>query len=309
MKTHQIFNNLSSSYFVYYLMYYFLRLTHLGALLPDRLWLKLKFRCYMKQRLNLDNPCTFNEKLQWLKLNDRNPAYTTLVDKYLVKDYIAKTIGQQYVIPLLGVWDSVEDISWDKLPNQFVLKCNHDSGSIVICKDKKTFNRKDAEKVLAKGLKTDSYWYGREWPYKNIKRKIIAEAYMEDSTTNELRDYKFFMFNGECKALFIASERQKKGEDTKFDFFDSSFHHLDIRHGHPNAKVLPNKPLRFDEMIELASKLSVGIPHVRVDFYEVDGRVYFGEMTFYHHTGMVPFDPPIWDRIFGEWIVLPQKKQ
>lgn len=289
---------------LYFFTFYFLRFTRLERYVPDEPFLKLKFRCYMHHKLNLYPPVTYNEKLQWLKLHDRNPLYTTLVDKYEVKKYVANIIGEQYIIPTLGVWDNVDDIDFNRLPDQFVLKCNHDSGGIVICKDKTMLNIENTRSLLKKHLKTDCYKEGREWPYKNVKRKIIAEPYLEDKLTKELRDYKFFVFDGDCRSMFIASERQKQGTDTKFDFFDMSFNHLDLRHGHPNAEIIPCKPVNFELMSKLAEKLGKGFPHVRVDFYEVDGKVFFGEMTFYHHTGMMPFEPSKWDTIFGNWLDL-----
>ena len=273
--------------------------------IPDAIYLRIKYYCRMGKRLNLKNPRTFNEKLQWLKLFGRRPIDTTLSDKYAVKEYIAKTIGNQYVIPLLGVWDKFEDIDFDKLPNQFVLKCTHDSGGVVICKNKDTFNVESARKILRRGMRHNFYVFSREKAYRDIPRRIIAEEYREDTKTGELRDYKFFCFDGEPKALFIASDRQMKGEETKFDFFDMEYNHLPFTNGHPNAKVLPEKPVCFDEMKTLAAKLSKGIPHVRVDFYEVDGQVYFGEMTYSHWGGMTPFEPEKWDYIMGSWINLP----
>lgn len=263
------------------------------------------FKKRMGYNLDLNNPRTFNEKLQWMKLYDHNPLYTKLVDKYEVKKYIADRIGEQYIIPTLGVWDSVDDIDFESLPNQFVLKCTHDSGGQVICKDKNRLDLQGVKQKLRKSLKRNFYYMGFEWPYKNVKPRIIAEEYKEDSKTKELRDYKFFCFNGEVKSLFIATERQKEGEDVKFDFFDADFNHLPFRQGHENAHVLPEKPLRFEDMKALAAKLSKGIPQVRVDFYEVDGRIFFGEMTFYHHGGWTKFNPEEWDIKWGEWIKLP----
>lgn len=265
------------------------------------------FRKRMGCELNLDNPKTFSEKLQWMKLYDHNPLYTQLVDKYEVKQYVKDKIGEQYIIPTLGCWDSVEDIDFDSLPNQFVLKCTHDSGGLVICKDKMKLDVKKAKKKLKKSLGRNYYYMGFEWPYKNVKPRIIAEQYMEDSKTQELRDYKFFCFAGVVKAMFIATERQKEGEDVKFDFFDADFNHLPFKQGHEHAAVTPAKPKCFDEMKNQASVLSKGLPQVRVDFYEVDGRVYFGEMTFFHHGGWTRFEPEEWDTTFGEWIVLPSK--
>lgn len=273
----------------------------------DEAFLKKEFRYSMGKALNLENPQTYNEKLQWLKLYDRKTIYNTMVDKYEAKKYVADIIGEEYIIPTLGVWDKFEDIDFDKLPEQFVLKCTHDSGGLSICRDKSKFDKKKAEKKIKRSLKNDFYWSGREWPYKDVKPRIIAEQYMEDTETAELRDYKFFTFNGACKLLFVASERQSKNEETKFDFFDMEYNHLDFRNGHPNAKVWPEKPKCFDEMRALAEKLSKGIPHLRVDFYEVNGKVYFGELTFFHWSGMVPFEPEEWDKTLGDWITLPEK--
>lgn len=262
----------------------------------------------MRKPLNLKHPITFNEKLQWLKLYGRRPIDTVLSDKYAVKEFIAKTIGSKYVIPLLGVWDKFDDIDFDKLPDMFVLKCTHDSGGVVVCKDKSSFDLDAARKRIERGLKHDYYVFSREKAYRDIPRRIIAEEYKEDAKTKELRDYKFFCFDGEPKALFIASDRQKTGEETKFDFFDMDYNHLPFTNGHPNAEVLPEKPVCFEEMKLLAAKLSKGIPHVRVDFYEVNGKVYFGEMTYSHWGGMTPFDPEEWDYTFGSWIKLPSCK-
>lgn len=289
-----------------YKIVYVLDRLKISQVIPDKAYIKLKFRANMKRKPNLKAPQTFNEKLQWLKLYDRNPRYTEMVDKYAVKKYVADKIGEQYIIPTLGVWDRVEDIDFESLPDQFVLKCTHDSGGLVICRDKSKLDIEQAKKTLKKALASDFYYLGREWPYKNVKPRIIAEQYMEDSKTAELRDYKFFCFDGEVKALFIASERQKIGEEVKFDFFDTEFNHLDFRHGHPNSPNCPKKPETFDEMKRLAAVLSPDIPQVRVDFYEVDGKVYFGELTFFHHGGFVPFTPEEWDYRFGEWIKLPK---
>lgn len=275
--------------------------------LSDEEYLKRKFKAAMGRELDLANPKTFNEKLQWLKLYDRKPEYTVMVDKYLVRNYIAETIGEEYLIPLLGAWDDPDEIDFDALPDRFVLKCNHNSGlGMYICRDKSKMNVNKVKKELRKGLRQDYYLRGREWPYKDVPRKIVAEQYMEDTETAELRDYKFFCFDGEVKALFIASERQSATEETKFDFFDADFNHLPFTNGHPNARVLPQKPQQFEKMKELAAVLSKGIPQVRVDFYEVNGRIYFGELTFSHWSGMVPFTPEEWDHTFGSWITLPE---
>jgi len=276
--------------------------------LPDDIYLKIFFRLYLHKHLNLDNPSSFNEKVQWLKLYDRKPIYTTMVCKYEVKDYIKNIIGEEYIIPTLGVWNNVDDIDFDSLPNQFVLKCTHDSGGLIICKDKSKLDIKAAKKKLRKCLRTNYYRTSKEWPYKNVKRRIIAEKYMVDESGYELKDYKFFCFDGKIKALFIATDRGKDSEETKFDFFDADFNHLPFTNGHPNATRMPKKPANFEEMKKIASKLSQGIPQVRVDLYNINGQIYFGEMTFSHWDGFVPFKPEEWDYTFGSWIDLPKKK-
>jgi len=276
--------------------------------MSDEKYLKLTFKERMGYPLNLEDPKTFNEKLQWLKLYNRRPEYTAMVDKYEAKLYVADKIGEEYIIPTLGVWDKFDDIDFDALPDQFVLKCTHDSGGLAICRDKSKFDKEAARQKIERSLKRNYYWSSREWPYKNVKPRIIAEQYMEDSVTKELRDYKFFCFNGEMKVMFIASERYNKDTETRFDFFDRNFEHLDFRNGHPNADVLPAKPETFEEMCTLAEKLSKDVPLLRVDFYEVDGKIYFGELTFSHWGGMMPFEPAEWDRKLGDWIILPQKE-
>ena len=286
-------------------------LEHFGQWLPDKTYLKWMFRIKMGHRLDLKNPKTYNEKLQWIKLYDRKPEYTMMVDKYAVKDYVASIIGGEYIIPTLGVWDRPEDIDFDSLPNQFVLKTTHGGGStgVVICKDKQSFDREKAIKRLKYSMKQNLYGYSKEWPYKNVPRRIIAEKYIEPTTEDkELSDYKFFCFDGEVKALFVATERQTAGDDVKFDFFDDEFNLLPFRQGHDHAKVTPTKPQSFEEMKLLASKLSKGLPHVRVDLYENDGHPLFGELTFFHFAAFMPFEPEEWDYTFGSWIKLPENK-
>ena len=274
--------------------------------MDDKKYLQKLYKAAFGKELDWDNPQTFNEKLQWLKLYDRKPIYTTMVDKYEVKKYVAEKIGEEYIISTLGVWDNFDDIDFDKLPDQFVLKCTHDSGGLVICKDKRKLDIATAKKKMEKALRTSFYSEFREWPYKDVKPRIIAEQYMADESGG-LIDYKFFCFDGVPRIMFIATDRENPNEETKFDFFDMDFNHLDIRNGHPNAKLPPRKPKRFELMKQLASKLSNGIPHVRVDMYEVNGKVYFGELTFYHWGGVVKFEPDSWDKILGDWLVLPRK--
>ena len=280
----------------------------LSKILPDKSYLSLKYRLVFHKKLDWKSPKTFSEKIQWLKIYGREEIHRIMSDKYLVKQYISEKIGQEYVIPLLGVWNSEKDIDFESLPQKFVLKCNHNSGTgMVICKNKNLLNLDDVKKGLKKGLKEDYFPISREYAYKNIPRKIIAEEYMEDGKTHELRDYKFFCFDGEPKALFIASGRSKGEHAVTFDFFDMDFNHLPFTNGHPNSDTPIEKPICFEEMKKLATILSEGIPHVRVDFYEVNGKVYFGEFTFSHWGGLMPFEPDEWDTIFGNWIKLPTK--
>lgn len=286
---------------VHYLFYK----TRLKYMLSDELFTRLQYRAHFGSHLNLKKPITYNEKLNWLKLHDHNPLYTTLVDKAIVKDYVARIIGKQYVIPTYGVWETFDDIDFDLLPNEFVLKTNHSGGNsgVVICKDKSTFDKNRAKQKLEESLKTDVYKISREWPYRDVKRVILAEQYMEDKQTNELRDYKFFCFNGEPKALFVATGRQKCKEPC-FDFFDMEYNHLDLKCDHPLADKIPSKPSTFEEMKEVARKLSKGLKHVRVDLYEINGEVFFGELTLYHWQGQMKFYPNSWNYIWGEWLNL-----
>lgn len=275
-------------------------------LYTDEMYLRMLFRLKMGYKLNLKNPKTYSEKLMWLKLHDHNPEYTKLVDKYAVKKIVEQKIGSQYVIPTLGVWNRLEDIEWEKLPNRFVLKTTHGGGNtgVVICKDKSTFDREKAIEKLNRSIKQDIYKTLREWPYKNVPRRIIAEQFIEGENY-DLPDYKFFCFDGEVKALFIGTERGTG--NVKFDYFDADFNHLDLIQQHPMSGRNIPKPVCFEKMKEVAAKLSQGIPHVRIDLYEVKGHIYFGEYTFYHHGGCVPFHPQKWDEIFGSWIQLPEK--
>lgn len=275
-------------------------------LLPDKLFLSLYYRKVFGRPINWKHPVTFNEKLQYLKLFDRRPEYRKYVDKYEVKEFFREKIGGAYIVPTYGVWDRFDDIPFDRLPNQFVLKCTHDSGGIVICKDKKSFDRAAAKEKLEHSLKVDFYKWTREWPYKGIKRRILAEAYLEDKTYGELRDYKFFCFNGEPKVMFIASGRNT--DDPRFDFYDMDFNHLSLTKHYPNADTLPERPINFDKMKKFARILSCGIPHVRVDFFEADGNLYAGEMTFYSQGGFGKFDDPAWDKKMGDYLCLPKQK-
>lgn len=275
----------------------------------DKSYLTLIYWANFGQKVDWDNPKSFNEKIQWLKLYDHNPVYPIIADKLKMKEWVADHVGKGYTIPTLGVWDKPEDIDFGCLPNQFVLKWNHDSGSIVVCKNKETFDINGAIKKLQHGAAVNGFWYGREWPYSQIHPKVFAEEYMEDERTKELRDYKIFTFDGEVKLLLIASERQKEGVDTKFDFYDLDLNHIDMRNQHENAQIAPEPPSHFNKMKELAETLSKGFAHLRVDFYEVNGHVYIGELTLYHGSGFMTFSPESWYYKLGSWVNLPTPKE
>lgn len=276
-------------------------------MLNDKSFLKVKYKQRIKQRLNLDNPQTFNEKLQWLKLYDRKPEYTNMVDKYEVKKYIASIIGEEYIIPTLGVWDNFEDIDFDKLPNKFVLKCTHDSGGLVICEDKSKLDKKESSKKINKSLKRNYYYHAREWPYKNVKPRIIAEKFIEDKKSKDLKDYKFMCFNGKVKCSFVCSNRNSDN-GLNVDFFDLDWNRMPFERHYPKSKLDIPKPENYDLMIELSEKLAKDLPFVRADFYEVDGKVYFGELTFFPGAGFEEFTPESWDYTLGSWIELPKEK-
>lgn len=270
--------------------------------LPARIAIEDTYFEAFGRRPELRNPRRYSEKLQWQKLHDHNPLYHVLADKAEVKNYVAGKIGQEYLIPTLGVWDSPEKIDWDALPSRFVLKCTHDSGSTIICDDKSSFDRKAASDKLASAFKRNYYRRFREWSYKGLRPRIIAEQYMG----SDIADYKFFCFHGKPQLMFVATERNS-AEETKFDFFDMDYRHLDFRNGHPNALQRPEAPAAFAQMKELAARLAEGMDQVRIDLYEIEGRIYFGEYTFYHWSGFMPFDPDSADEWMGDFYNIGKK--
>lgn len=273
---------------------------------PDKIYLKLLVKFTAGYWPDLDNPQTYDEKLQWLKIHDRRPIYTKMVDKITAKRYVEDIIGKKYIIPTLKIYKSLDEIDLSELPDKFVLKTNNGSANtgVVICKDKNDFDLVAAKEQLAKSLKQNKFLRTREWPYKDIRPMVFAEELLEDNVNGDLQDFKFFCFDGEVKALFVGSERSMG--DVKFDYFDSDFNHLNIVQEHPMSLKKIVKPINFEVMKELASKLSVGIPQVRVDFYNIEGKIFFGELTFFHHSGIMPFNPKQWDYTFGSWIKLPK---
>lgn len=275
--------------------------------IPDRLHIKLEFRAHLGKWPNLDDPKSYSEKIQWLKLYHRKPEYTKIVDKVQVRDYIAEKIGEEYLIPLLGVWDDPDEIDFDKLPDRFVLKCNHTSGGVVVCKDKSTFDIEEAKKKLRKTLKLDYYRISREWPYKNVPRKILAEEYLEGDETG-LSDYKLLCYNGKHRLTMVTSHRTATGhratcydKDWNMMPFEWPDRFPAVKEGHP-------KPLNLDKMSELADILAAGEPQMRVDFYNLNGKIYFGELTLYSAAGFERMEPEEWDYIQGSWIDLPKEK-
>lgn len=271
--------------------------------IPDYIYLKLVFKAEMGYRLNLKNPKTYNEKLQWIKLYDRKQEYTMFADKYAVREYVAKTIGEQYLVPLIGVYESVYEIPWDKLPNRFVLKCTHGSGTNIICTDKETFNIEDAVNKLTKWLKKSFYWGGREWCYKNIPPRIICEQFIDTPDGNTPDDYKFMCFNGEPKLIQLHHDRY--GKHT-LDFYDTLWRKTDICQVTPNSDYIAPKPELLNNMLCIARKLSAGMAYSRIDLYYQSKKIYFGEITMYPTSGFSSFRTIEQDIKLGSWIKLPK---
>lgn len=290
-----------------YRLFYHINFFHWIDFLSDKIYLQLLWRMEYGKKLDLDNPTTFSEKLQWLKLYDRRPEYTMMVDKVRVKEYVATVLGEDYIIPTIGVWDDPDEINFDALPNRFVVKCNHNSHiGMYICKDK---SKMDVEKVkngLRKGINENYYKKSREWPYKNVSRKIIAEKYIEPAPdSNDLPDYKFFCFNGEPKYCQVITGRESK---MCIDFFDENWIHQPFHEPKefPFAKEEPQCPRQYKRMWQAAKKLAQGKAFSRIDFYEVGDRIYFGEITFFPTGGMGGFSPEKYDALIGSLITLPK---
>ena len=279
----------------------------IGRILPDKLWadefyLRLLYRNRMHKKLDLNNPKTYNEKLQWLKLHDRKPEYTQMVDKCAAKKYVAERIGEEYIVPTLGVWNRFEDIDFDALPNQFVLKCTHDSGGLVICRDKNKLDIEKAKKKINSSLKRNYFYSGRENPYRDVPPRIIAEKFMVDESGVELKDYKIFCFNG--KPMYIQVDFGRYTEHER-NMYSTNWDYMGFSSRYPtNPDRVIEKPLCLEKMLEVAANLSAGIPHLRVDLYVINEKVHFGELTFYHGSGFEKFKPEEWDRKLGDMIDL-----
>ena len=280
---------------------------NLLKILPDKLYLQLMYFKHFRKFINFNNPKSFNEKIQFLKLKYRSNELTEMADKYKVKQYVSRLIGNEYVIPTLGVWNTTEEINFDELPEKFVLKCNNDSGGVVICKDKQALNIEETKKFLNSRLNNNGFWYGREWPYKNIKPCIIAEKYMENNGQNELIDYKFFCFNGQPKVVLVCSERFASNNMCK-TYFDEDWNLLNIMEANHRTDKEQKKPQSFEKMKTISQKLAKDMPFVRIDFYEIEGKLYFGEITFFPASGLEKFKPEKWNNIFGDMIDISKYK-
>ena len=275
-----------------------------GKYISDKTYLKLLYETRIGKKLNLKNPITFDEKLQWLKLYDRKDEYTVWADKYEVRNYVAEKLGEQYLIPLLGVWNSADELKLDDLPEQFVLKCTHDSASVCICTNKKNFDWNAAMDKLQKSLNQKYYWHSREWPYKNITPRIIAEAYMTDESGTELKDYKIYTFGGEPYLIQVDFDRfhnhRRNLYTTEWEYIDETIEYSKD----PNVKIA--KPEHLEEMLECSRKLAVGTISLRTDFYSINGKIYFGEITFYQEAGFAHFEHEEFAKKLGDQIKLPK---
>lgn len=286
------------------ILYYYM--LWLNKRIPDETYVKFIYWVQFRKKLDLENPITFNEKLNWIKLYDRKPEYTQMVDKLAVRGYIEKILGE-YSIPLLGVYDSFDDIDFDILPDQFVIKTNHDSAGYVICRDKSTFDKSAAANKIKKHLKNNYYWMGREWPYKNIEPKVIVEQYMKEDGQDDLNDWKFYCADGE-PFLFYTTFERATARGLSMNYYNMDGTRIPVRHcNYPNYEGDLIKPNNFDEMVRIAKMLSKNIPFVRVDLYNINGKIYFGELTLFPGCGIEGVIPDSYDIEWGKKIKLPEK--
>lgn len=284
------------------------RLIKNSKYIPVKIYLNILFKFFNGYKLNLNNPKTFLEKIQWLKIYDKNPEYTKMVDKIEVKNYVSEKIGKEYIIPTLKEYNTVDEIKLEELPSKFVMKCNHDSGKILLCNDKSTLEINKIKNDFKRLLNKDFYQISKEWPYKNVKRKILIEEYINDGEKSDLDDYKWYCFNGE--PLYCQVIRDRRTNET-IDFYDKDWIHQEFVGLNPkcdNGKKPAKKPENLSKHLEIARILSKDIPFIRVDLYEVNGKIYFGELTFYPNGGFGKFKPSIWDLKLGNLISLPNKK-
>ena len=277
------------------------------SILPDKAYLSLIYAIRMKKIMHWHSPKSFSEKLQWIKVYDHNPLYIQLVDKYEMKKFVDQVIGPGHTVPTLGIWDSVDDIDFSKFPERFVIKGTHDSGSVIVCKDIKTFDENNARSKLQDSLNTNLYYLSREWPYKHVPHRIIAEEYIESKDKSPLTEYKLFCFDGEVKIVLVCKGLAHTTKRTN-DFCDVNLKRYPFTSLLPNSEGELIKPDNYDELLQYARKLSKGFPEVRVDAYVFDGRIYFGELTFFHNSGLRRYEPDEWDYKIGEWVKLPSRK-
>lgn len=279
----------------------------LAVHLFPKAYLKQLYRRTFGEVLELKNPKTYSEKLQWLKLYDHKPIYTIMADKLAARRFVAENWGEEYLVPLLGEWDTAEEIDFTKLPNEFIMKCNHNSGGILFCEDKARLDEETERSKFKKQLGVNYYYYAGEWPYKNIKRKVIAEKWMKNADGSSPIDYKLFCFNGKVRVFQINSSRVRK-DSCCCDYFDIDWNRLNLKDpGIPTTDIKWERPPYFDLMIQLSEKVTDDIPFCRVDLMIFDEKIYFSEFTFFHEGGMVPFEVPYWDQKFGEWLELPKR--
>ncbi len=271
------------------------------SLISDGMFYRIKYWVFTRKRLNLDNPKTFNEKIQWLKLYDRKESYKMMADKFEVRHYVKKMLGEEYLVPLYGVYDSFGEIDFDQLPNQFVLKPNHTSGDIFVCTDKAMIDMELLEEKIEGWLRRDYYPVQREWPYKGIRPRIVCEKLLADDSGVELKDYKFMCFRGDVNGVFVCSERNSP-TGLKVDYYNLDWELQPFLRHYPNSGKPMIKPKTFDKMVAFASILSKDLPFGRIDFYESEGRLYFGEITFYPGSGFEEFTPDCYDDIFGAYL-------
>ena len=281
---------------------YLMKLTRLFVhILPQKTYLKILFYLSLGYKLNLKEPKSFNEKLQWLKIHRHNDHDTLLVDKYEVKLILREIFGDEYIVPTYGVYNKFNEIDFNSLPDKFVIKTTHQSGGVIVCNDKNQLNLDHVKKIINNKLSKNLYYWGLEWPYKNVKPRIIIEKNI--SNGQEVRDYKLMCFNGKVKCSFVCSERNSKS-GLKVDFYDKNWSHMPFTRHYLNSDSLIPKPQNYDKMIYIAERVSKEMPFLRVDFFEIDGQLFIGELTFYPGCGFEEFTPREWDFILGSWINL-----
>lgn len=274
---------------------------------PDKAFQNMDYKLFNNgKKINFKNPQTYNEKLQWLKYYYRDPRLTPLVDKYEVRKYVKEKVGDEILVPCLGIYDSWEEIDFESLPDRFVVKCTHDSGSISICRDKKTWDKNEAEKIIKNGLGRNQFYLSREWPYKNVKPRIIIERYLENEDKSSLIDYKFYCFDGEPVIVDVLTGKNRE-EGVRENFYDMNWNLYEVTQGHPNTDYDLPKPFNYEKMIEYAKILSKGFPHIRVDFIEENDKLFFTELTFFSAGGRIPLEPESFDEWLGGFIKLPDK--